>query len=670
MNLLARCRELLRPDAATAVLCIALLAPASYAQQAPGPGPGQNSPPPRLASDHEHWYSGFSYHYTAPVVPPINLSNSSRLESLMRGGKLYLSLSDAIALAIENNLDVEVERYVFPLAEADLLRAKAGASTIGIPTNVLPGISSTPGVAIFGSTSAGLGSSGVQTSLLPGFSYDPVISGTATWGHTTAPQSNTVLVGTTELISTTKVANFSIGQAFSSGATALLTFNNQNQFQNSFRQTINPALNSSLDLSLVQPLLQGFGFALNHRTIRVARNDLKAADLVFQQQLTNTVANVVQLYWTLVSANLNVDVKKQALDVSNRLVDQNKQQVEVGTLAPIEIVRAEAQQAADQQALLLSQSQAKQLEAVLKTALSRNGLTSPAVAEADVVPLDQIHIPDVEPVQPIQDLFAKALQNRPDLGQSQIQLENSRISLQGTKNALLPSLNAIADLRNNALIGPQNTVVGPVSTTTGLVQNPPFADPSFLGGYTDILGQIFRRKFPTYSVGLNLTIPLRNRAAQANIATATYNLRMNELQVQRETNQIRLDIQNALIALQEARAQYQAASKQRDFELQTVDADQKKLALGATTVYQLIQDQRDLSAAGESIAAAEATYAQARAQLDLATGSTLQNNDVELGEAKSGHVNRPPAPLPVNVPNQQGKAAAPAGTQPVANSAR
>jgi outer membrane protein TolC len=260
-------------------------------------------------------------------------------------------------------------------------------------------------------------------------------------------------------------------------------------------------------------------------------------------------------------------------------------------------------------------------------------------------------------VEPIQDLVASAMDNRPDLAQSRVQIDNSRIALQGTKNALLPSLSFVGDVRNNALVGPQNTFIGPntLNTTTGLIQSsvPPIADPFFVGGYGDVLAQLFGRNFPNYSVGLNLTIPLRNRAAQANMATATLNLRQNQLLVQRQVNQIRVDVQNALIALQEARAQYQAALKQRTLEEQTVDADQKKLALGATTIFQVIQDQRDLSTAGANVVTAEATYAQARVQLDISTGTTLQNNNVEFDDAKSGHVSRPPTPLPALDQNGQ-----------------
>jgi outer membrane protein TolC len=341
--------------------------------------------------------------------------------------------------------------------------------------------------------------------------------------------------------------------------------------------------------------------------------------------------------------------------VSQKLYDDNKKQVEIGTLAPIEIVRAEAQVAADQQALVAAQSAVLQQETVLKSALSRNGLASPTIADVRVVPTDPIRIPEVEAVEPVQDLVSRALDNRPDLAQSRIQIENSQIALKGTRNAMLPTLNAVGDVRSNALIGSQNTILGPCSSTNlancvvtpnGLVGAPPVADPFFLGGYGGILGQLFGRNFPTYSIGLNLNVPLRNRAAQANVATATLNLRQNELQTQRQINQIRVDVQNALIAVQQARAQYQAAVKQRVLSEQTLDADQKKLALGATTVFQVIQDQRDLATAAGNEVTAEAAYAAARVQIDVATGATLQNNNVEFEEAKSGHVARPPSPLP------------------------
>jgi outer membrane protein TolC len=249
----------------------------------------------------------------------------------------------------------------------------------------------------------------------------------------------------------------------------------------------------------------------------------------------------------------------------------------------------------------------------------------------------------------VQDLVSGALDNRPDLLQSRVQVENMKVNLTGLRNQLLPLLSAVGDFRSNALAGPQNGVVGPISPTTGLVQSPSIADPFFVGGYGDVLGQLFGRSFPTYSIGLNLTVPLGNRAAQANVATASVNLRMNELQIQRQINQIRADIQNSITALQIARAQYQAAVKGRVLQEQTLDADQKKLALGATTVYQVIQDQRDLTTAAGAEVAAENGYMQARNLLDYAVGQTLPNNSVEFGEARSGKVSRGPNPLPPEI---------------------
>jgi outer membrane protein len=631
-----------------AVLCAILVgAPSSFGQQSSA----GDSRGPQLDTERPHWYSGITQPYQAREVPPVNVSNSSRIDALLRAGNLYLSLSDAIALALENNLDVEIQRYEFSLAETDLLRARAGASIQGIPTNVLPGIPTGAG-ALLGSSSTGIGAAGAVSPLGAGLSYDPFLNGTINFGHTTNPQSNTVTTGTNALVTTNKTANFGLTQAFPTGGSVALAYNNISQEQNSFRSTVNPFINSSLDLTLTQPLLQGFGLALNNRNIRVAKNNIRAADYVFRQQLINTVANVVQLYWNLVAANSTVNVNQQAVSVAQKLYDDNQKQVEIGTLAPIEVVRAQAQLATAQQSLVAAQSLVLQLEAVLKSALSRNGLASQPVLEAHVVPTDPIRIPETEAIEPVQDLVSKALDNRPDIAQSRIQLDNAGIILSGTRNALLPTLNAIGDFRSNALVGSQNTVLGPPSFSTGLLQTPPIADPFFVGGYGSILAQLFGRNFPTYSIGASLVIPLRNRAAQANVATASVNLRQNQLLLQRQINQIRVDVQNAITAVGQARGQYQAAVKGRVLQEQTLDADQKKLALGATTVYQVIQDQRDLTTAAAAEVTAQAAYAAARVQLDVATGATLANNNVEFDEAKAGHVSRGPSTPPAGAPNR------------------
>jgi outer membrane protein len=611
-----------------ASFCVFLTASQSYAQQQP-----------------PHWYSNITRPYEPKYVPPANITSTTRLSSLLRDGKLYLSLQDAIALALENNIDIEVERYLFPLADADLLRAQAGSSTQGFSTVTTGGATGLSAIGVqsfLGNYGGGGGASGFSASPNPS-GFDPTINSTIQWGHITSPQQNTVTTGTTSLVSTNKLANFNIQENFVTGGTATLSYNNTFSEQNAYLNLFNPVTTSFLDLTVAQPLLQGFGLAFNNRTIRVAKNNLRAADIVFKQQVIVTVGTVVQAYWLLVSANADVEVKRKALALSEKLYNDNKRQVEVGTLAPIEVVRAEAEIAADQQALVSSETNVLQQETILKNALSRNGLANPAVLAANIVPTDHIRIPDVEKLQPIQDLVASGLDNRPELQQGRLQLENQKIALTGTRNLMLPTLSAFGDLRNSALSGDPNSLPSPGNSVPYATNQNPF----FIGGYDNVLSQLFRRNFPNYSIGVTLSIPLRNRAAQANYATASVNLRQSELSVQKLINQIHVDVQNAMISVQQARAQYASAVKTRILQEQTLDAEQKKFAVGASTPFLVIQAQRDLSNAGDAEVVAEATYIQSRLQLDVATGRVLDVYSIEIDEAKKGHVLKAPNALPV-----------------------
>ncbi|MGA3204552.1 MAG: TolC family protein, partial [Bryobacteraceae bacterium] len=257
--------------------------------------------------------------------------------------------------------------------------------------------------------------------------------------------------------------------------------------------------------------------------------------------------------------------------------------------------------------------------------------------------LDHIRIPEVEKIETLQELVAAAVENRPELQQSRIQIENQKILLTGTRNLMLPSLSAFADLRNSGLSGDPNTLPVPGTSTPYATNQNPF----FIGGYGNVLGQVFSRNFPNYAVGLQLSIPLRNRNAQANYATAAVSLRQNELSVQKLINQIHVDVQNALITLQQARAQYSAAVKSRILQEQTLDAEQKKYAVGASTPFLVIQAQRDLATAGGTEVVAEAQYIQARLQLDVATGRALDVYNIEIDEARKGRVSKAPSALPV-----------------------
>ncbi len=648
-----------RIQSTIALVCACLMAsPISWAQQT-DTGKGTNA----------NWLKlgGFLHAYEAPTVPPVNVSNSSRLESLVRAGKLYLSLQDAIASVLENNIDIEIQRYGPRLAETDLLRAKAGGFIRGINTNVSSGSQSASGTGVTGTSTSSVSSTSanaVQSSNSgpASVSLDPALTGTLQWGHFTSPQTTSFLTGTTSLVQRQKIYNFGVQQGFLSGTVAQLGFNNSIAESNNIRNDFNPVTSSNMELYVSQHLLQGFGFSVNNRNIRIAKNNMQVADLVFKQQVINTVANVIGLYWDLVAYNEDVAVKRQALALAQKLYSDNKKQVEIGTLAPIEIVRAEAEVASREQDLTTSETNVLQQETILKNAISRNGVASPTISEVRIVPTDRIRMPEVEPVQPIQDLTSRAIQSRPELAQTQIQLDNSRIALKGTKNSLLPTIDAFVDLRNRGQAGSISQLPYKDPVTGQIIpRDPTSVDGFFLGGYGSVLRQLFGRNFPDYAAGFSMNIPLRNRAAQADYASAQLNLRQGELMYQRQINNVRVDVQNAIIALQQARARYQAAEKNRALQEQTLDAEQKKYALGASTVYMVIQAQRDLATAEGSRVQALAAYARARTQLDLATGQTLDTNNIQIEEAQKGTVTTPPKPIPV-LDSPGGRASVPLAT--------
>jgi outer membrane protein TolC len=639
-----------------------LLPAGSFAADKPSSPPAGGSAPPSgplpttPIKPQEHGFLGsLESPYRSRTLPPASLANTSRLDSLLRAGNLYLSMQDAIALALENNLDIEIQRYGPQVADANILMAEAGGFARGVSTSVTAGPASasvapsgtTPGVNQNAASQASVGTStAVQGTVLqqsgPSIpNFDPMLVGSALWSHITAPQSSAFTTGTNELISSQNTSGVAIQKGFVTGTIVSLGLNNTAVQNNSIRADFNPATNSSLGLSFTQHLLQGFGPAVNSRQIRIAKNNREVADLTFKLQVQTTVAAVMELYWDLVAFNEAVRVSQDALSASQRLLENNKQQVAVGTLAPIEVTRAEAEIATDQQSLTVAQMRVLQQETIIKNALSRTGIASPAVSQARIIPTDQIRVPDVEPVSPIQDMMSMAISSRPELSQSRIQLRNQELTLRGSKNALLPTLDAVVNVSNNALAGQPNPLPGSHSNT-----------PFFIGGYGTVLTQLFARNFPNYSAGFNLNIPIRNRAAQSQAINDQLTLRQQQLGLQRLENQVRVDVQNALIGLTQARAQFQAASKAVLLQQQTLDAEQKKLALGASTIYNVILAERDLVTAQSNLVTAEAAYVRAKVEIDRSTGQILYANNVSLDEAFRGKVSRPPNPLPPDVPQQ------------------
>lgn len=595
--------------------------------------------------------------YKVTEVMPIRLANSNRLDSLLRAGKLYLSLRDAIALALENNLDIELQRYGPEIARASLLRAEAGGLLRGVPTTIQQGPASaqaqvtggTTGAASTGGTGSNLtsgttGSTGGTVISATGTAIqnlDPVFVSTFNLGHNTRPQANTVTTGLTALTFDSHSHSYAVQKSFLTGTTASFGWNNVSSRANNPLSDINPSTTANFQLQVSQRLLQGFGRAVNNRNIRIARNNMRSSDLQFQQQLIVTISAVTNLYWDLVSFIEDVKVRQQSVALAQKLYEDNKKQVEIGTLAPIEIVSAEAEVARRQQELTVAETLVLQQETILKNALSRTGNINMVVAEARIVPTDRIR-PSDDPILPVQDLYDMALKSRPDLAQTRINIENAKIGLKGSRSQLMPSLDLQGSLQNNALVGQINTV--PVPAGRPVIPRTP--DPFFIGGFPRAMSQLFRRNFPDYSVGFQLNIPIRNRSAQADMILDQLSLRQSELNEQRLLNSLRVDVQNAVIGLTQARARYDTAVKERVLQEQTLDAEQKKYALGASTVFFVIRYQRDLAQAQSNEVTSLSVYQKARTQLEQVTAQTLAVANVDLSEAMSGQVKREPDALP------------------------
>jgi outer membrane protein len=603
--------------------------------------------------------------YTARQVPKPNFTNSARIAPLVQNGQLRLSLADAIVLALENNLDLSIARYNLSIADTEILRTKAGASTQGVNTGIVQGTpggqaivpTGASGAGAGGTTTgaggAGTGTGGIVTSTLgagpPVPSFDPVLTSTLSIEHAKFPQTSAFLIGAATnvleptLSQNTATANFSYNQGFATGTNLSIGFNNNRQTTSNSRSNLNPLLNSNYRIQFTQHLLQGFSINTNRRFIRIAKNNREISDVAFRLQVMTTVAQIENIYWNLVNAYEDVKAKQRALDLANQLLANNQKQVQIGTLAPIEVVRAQSQVASASQDLIVSQTNLQLQQLFMKNAVSRN-LTDPQLMAAEVIPTDTMQVPAVEPVVPTQDLIADALAHRPELAQAHIDLTNRQINNKAARNALLPTVDLVAFYGTSALAGvqnPLNTSLAPGTINTT--------------GFGNAFSTLFGNDFPDYAFGFSVNIPIRNRVAQATQVRAELEYRQAQMRLQQLENQIRIQVVNAQYALQQNRARVDAAAKGRQLAYETLVAEQKKYALGASTTYNVLQTQQALAAAESNLITAMAAYEQSRVSLDTATGLLLNNLGIEIGEAITGNVSTMP-----RVPNVVPSAAVPA----------
>jgi outer membrane protein len=596
--------------------------------------------------------------YLPRSVQPPNLSNTTRVEPLIQNGKIMLSINDAIALALENNLDIAIARYNLNIADTDILLANAGQSTRGVNTGIVQG---TPGggVGSIGTTGsqgggaggttagaggAGTGSSGLVTSTLgvgssvP--SFDPIITGTFQIDRANSPSSN-AFSGVPVIQQNTGTANFFYQQGFHAGTNMTVGFNNSRVTTNQPFTTLSPTLNSNFRFTLTQPLLQGFGFLPTTRFIRIAKNNREISDVAFRLQVITTVNQIQNIYWDLVNAYENVKVQQESMALAQKTLSDNKKQVEIGTLAPIEIVRAQSVVSTDQQTLIVAQTNLQLQQLLMKNALSRT-LVDPVLAEAEVVPTSTMEVPPTEPVVPIQDLVNDALSHRAELAESRIDLTNRDLNNKSAKNALLPTLGLFAYYGGTGLGGSFNPNARVcTSTTDTFCTQPADIPPSTSIGGT--IGQLFDSSAPDKGIGLSLTIPLRNRAAQANQVRAELEYRQAQMRLQQLENQVRIEVRNAQFAVQQNRASVEAARAAVELGRQSLDAEQKKYALGASTTTLVLQAQRDRAQSESNLVSAMAAYEKSRVELDRVIGFTLDRLGILVADAERGQVTKMPA---------------------------
>jgi len=588
------------------------------------------------------------------MSPAVSFDNSQRIQDLLRAGSLYLSLQDALALAIENNLDIELQRFTIPQGGAELERAQGGGVVRGlnytlaeVPTGVggpLSLLTLNPAVSNSATTGAAVAANALELGVLAAPqvnlsmagtvpqstgaavpSFDPALVGVLNWSHQTTLEVDPLAYDQNALVANGLTANAGIQQGFSTGGQVSFNFNNSRQSINALNTAYNPFTGSSLGFTATQPLLRGFGAGLNRRFIRIAANEQKIAGLLFRQQLLATTYGVIRLYTDFVALYEDAKVKQETVTLAEKLLSDTQAQVDEGTLAPVELTRARAQVFSTRQDLINSRGLLEEEEAILKNVLTRS--EDAAIRGAHVVPTDALGIPATDEIRPEQDLISAAMAHRPDLGQARLQVENSIIGLQGSKNATLPELDLVGIMQNSGLAGSLTGFAGVTGSTV----------PSLGGGYGGVLGQVLARDYPTYGIGVQLTLPLRNRVAESDLARDELQVKQSQIRVRQLQNQAQLEVQDALIAMRRARASYEAAVQARKYQQESLEAEQTKFEVGASTAFFVIQYESLLAQAKSTEVAAMSSYMKAKAALQRATGTILDDNNISVDAAIKGH---------------------------------
>ena len=592
------------------LLCVLACGSAIAAQRPPEPSSVPSTPPPTSLIISSYDYSrapravpNLAVPYRSIFIPRPTLTNSPRLDQLIHDGKLELSLEEAVELALENNMDITVQRYNVWMAETDILQAKSGGHPQG-----------TSGALIGGSSAN-----------IPSVNFDPTVTASVAFDDLTSPVNNPFTSGTGSTVTTSSLTSHSAqyftqySQGFATGATFNVSWSNTRASSTSPSNFFNPYVQSGLTASFSQQLLNGFGRFANRRQILIANNNKKIADLAFLQQAINAITSAINAYWELSYARENVKVQEQAVAVSEKLYSDNKKQLEIGTMAPLDVTRAASQLATNRQSLIVARTTELQNEQTLKNAISKNARAGNFVG-VEIIPTDHPGLPNTAEEPPFEEAVKVAMISRPDLQEMEYNVKNADIEARATAIALRPTASFTAQYGSQGLAG--NSLNSSGAT--------------IYQGFGTAQDQIFHNQFPDYSLSLNISIPIRNRSAQATNQRAVLQQRQIDAQLQQLQNTALLEVRNAYIALQQGRASLEAATKARELQTETFNAEQKKYRLGASTVYNVILTQRDLVAAQGTELRALADLAEAKANFARAIGRTLEENHIFLTDAQNG----------------------------------
>jgi len=579
--------------------------------------------------------------YLPVTVPPVRLANSPRLQELVRAGTLYLTAQDAIALALENNIDIEVSRYNPFITQWQLERAQAGGALPGVPSSASQAGSVATGQGVAGSqAAAGVSVPGASSNVNKNSNatisqigpvtqnLDPIVQETTTFSHTSTPQPDPVQSEVLSLVQNTRGYTGNFQQGLLTGGIATVSYSEHYLNENAPTDVLNPTVAPSVSVSIQHNFLQGFGVAANARTITVSRMNLNITDLNFKSQVEGVVSQVLNLYYALAGDYEDLRAKRSASETAQTFLSDVNRQVGIGSVAPSDAITAQSQVATTAQAVEDSDVALRQQELSLKNLISRTGAADPVLANVRIVPIDSIEIPPADDLPSVAQMVQQALANRADLAAEVASEKANEVSALGTKNGILPTLQGVVVESQAGLAGAPKTV-----TIDGITEQ---SSPKFQGGMGTALAQVFQRDFATDIAAVFYQEPIRNRQAQADYAIDQLTIRQTQLGNRKDLNQVEVDVRNNLVSLQQARARYEAALRNRVLQQQLFDAEQRRFQLGASTPYNVAVQQRDLISAQSSAVAALVAYSTARVALDQTLGATLARNHVSFEAVKSG----------------------------------